>query len=111
MKTFTTLFFTFGLIFSLYAQPGYLDNSFGGTGIVEIQIFIFPNPASGSFEVSFASAANKIELEIYNLLGDQIYSGIYYESATIDCTYFPPGIYIVSFKSDAGVSTQKLVVE
>jgi len=71
---------------------------------------IFPNPASSQFAVSSVQISNGT-LEIFNLLGEKIYSTPYSESTTVNCELFPKGIYIVRLSDSEKQFNQKLVVE
>ena len=49
--------------------------------------------------------------EIFNLLGEKIYSAPYREQSTVNCEHFPPGIYFITLQTENGVAVQKLIKE
>jgi hypothetical protein len=69
---------------------------------------IFPNPATSSFSISSASLI-KAKIEIYNLLGEKIFSAADCRLLTVDCRLFPPGIYFVTLNTEKGTAVQKLI--
>ncbi len=84
------------------------------------EIVISPNPATFQFEVkSSAFGANSL-LEIFNLLGENIYSAAYREPSTvipipiaigtIGSELFPKGIYFVRLSDSEKQLTQKLLI-
>jgi ELWxxDGT repeat protein len=86
------------------------------TGISQIgnlntSIFIFPNPASSSFTIRSSSQLPNAQVEIYNLLGEKMYStGLTNKQQTVKIETLVNGIYIVKVK-DAGIQClQKLEV-
>ncbi|MDR0789928.1 MAG: leucine-rich repeat protein [Bacteroidales bacterium] len=67
---------------------------------------IYPNPTK---DVLSIACVDKIEsVEIFNLLGLQVYVGI---KTTIDVSNFAKGNYVVKVYTDKGVMTKKFVVE
>jgi hypothetical protein len=72
-------------------------------------ILIFPNPATNQFTVSSSQSAES-QLEIYNSLGEKIYSTVYSEPTTVNCEYFPRGIYFVRLSNSENQFTKKLVI-
>jgi len=70
---------------------------------------LFPNPATNQFTVS--SEQNQPgELEVYNMVGEKIYSTAFSERITINCEHFPGGLYFIKLLSENGSSTQKLLI-
>ena len=74
---------------------------------------ISPNPATNTFTVLFSAPVKNSELEIYNILGKQIYfnRALGCGLLTVDCGLFPSGIYFVKIESENGNSVQKLIIE
>ena len=73
-------------------------------------LLIYPNPTEGKFQISnFKSQASSIE--IYNINGKRIYSGITNESVTdIDLTGYSKGLYFVKMSNERWVKTGKVMV-
>jgi|GEM_PF-2209737 len=76
----------------------------------DLSFIISPNPAVSQFEIRSNASIIK-SIEIYNMLGEKIYSAVVNGSpAEIDCKHFPRGIYFVHV-SDEPKMVRKLVVE
>ena len=72
---------------------------------------IFPNPTSGNFRIKTGIVVNS-QLEIFNLLGEKIYSAILNEpEKEIELKNAAAGIYFVRVSEWERVYTQKLVIE
>ncbi|MCX6274764.1 MAG: T9SS type A sorting domain-containing protein [Bacteroidetes bacterium] len=71
-----------------------------------------PNPTTGQFVISSTEFADKNSLiEIFNTLGEKIYSVAYRDGSTVNCEHFRPGIYFVRLGDSEKQLIQKLVVE
>ncbi|HRH03494.1 MAG TPA: SBBP repeat-containing protein [Bacteroidia bacterium] len=85
-----------------------------GLGINEnvsnTSIAIFPNPAKNEFSIS--SISTIIEIDIYNFLGEKIYT-LYtnkkYEN--VNCKDFASGIYFLQITTSLGIENRKLLIE
>lgn len=77
-----------------------------------IVISIFPNPTSGIFYIA-SSIFTVSTLEIYNVLGEKLYSAkINSEKTEIDVSNQPKGIYFCKVLLDDGrIEVQKVVVQ
>lgn len=76
------------------------------------EIIISPNPTTGQFVISSTEFADKNSLiEIFNTLGEKIYSAVYHEGLTVNCELFPPGIYFVRLSDSQKQLIRKLVIE
>lgn len=90
---------------SLYAQ-----------GILALQtksISIYPNPNNGKFTISLKNSILKMQVDIYNTLGQKIY-----ESSTrsplseneIDFSLYPKGIYFIKINDGDNNYTDKIII-
>jgi sugar lactone lactonase YvrE len=77
-----------------------------------VQFMVYPNPSSGVFTLQASKVAvTPGKLQVYNSVGQVIYAvNIAAQYATIDLSEQPTGIYYVSFKSESGVFSEKLMV-
>jgi len=88
-------------------------------GIVELdelQLKLSPNPFHDKIQISCSAVYNHsiFAIEVYNLLGENIYSEIHTKSQLpieIDLTNPPPGIYVVKIQTDEGVFSEKVIKE
>jgi hypothetical protein len=74
------------------------------------EIVLSPNPATNQFAISSTQLTNG-QLEIYNSLGEKIYSSPFDQQQKIDCENFPKGIYFVTLSNSENVLTKKLLVD
>ena len=100
------------LIFEFYKE---LDPEDPITGIAnevnadELSFTVSPNPTSGEFTVTLADNA-EASVEVVNMAGQVVASQKIVGSASINKS-LTAGVYTVVVKTNAGVSTQKLVVK
>ncbi len=73
----------------------------------ELSLICYPNPASSSFMIQSEDVEN---VEIYNMLGNKVFSGAVNGSRQIDVTDFDNGVYVVKMYNEGKTSTGKLVV-
>jgi hypothetical protein len=76
------------------------------TGVEEI--FLFPNPASGHFDLS--SDEKILDIRIYNLHG-QLMPFTFLSTHRIDCSKFSPGIFLVDIHTKNGNMRRTLVIQ
>jgi hypothetical protein len=77
-------------------------------------IAIFPNPNNGIFSVFFKNTDLKAEIEIYNVLGEKIYSTLNFNQQNenrIDLSNFSRGIYMAKVHCGMKFYTKKIVVQ
>lgn len=75
---------------------------------------IYPNPSNGIFHFSFDNILKGNDaLEIYNMLGEKVYSADLKQQTTneIDLSMSPKGIYLVQVYEGAKVYNRKIVVQ
>ena len=78
-----------------------------------IEVVIDPNPNSGTFTVLFDQAYQKIEIDIYNMHAEEVFSSVVINSMekmlSLDA---PKGIYLVMLTSQSGYTTaRKMIIE
>jgi len=73
-------------------------------------ISIYPNPTSGIFVI--ASGAKQSHIEIYNVLGEEIYrsSVIGHQSSVVDISSQPSGIYFLKVQTEQGSAVKKIII-
>jgi hypothetical protein len=93
------------------------------TGINELTdlstIFVYPNPASDYIQVSSKSSGRQVgelnavtHIEIYNLLGENIYGSQFIGNSspiTITISSFPSGLYVLKMTNNRGTEFRKFV--
>ncbi|MBZ9651618.1 T9SS type A sorting domain-containing protein [Psychroflexus montanilacus] len=74
---------------------------------------LYPNPTQGNFSISGRDLEQGTELEIYNMIGQQVYKKSLTGQSTIEVTDFnaTTGIYLVKLKTNQGEKTFKLIKE
>lgn len=85
------------------------------TGINEIstkeQVTIYPNPAQSTITIELAKS-EKVNLTIYNVLGEIVYTSIISNSQTqINIANLSKGIYFLQLQSDKTLSNKKFIKE
>jgi titin len=95
----------------------FAENSGITVGVKEITsnkgFSVYPNPASSEIEVSIGQEAVS-SIEIYNLLGEMIYTTSNVKQQTtneIDISSFPVGAYFIEIKTEKGYEIKKFVKE
>lgn len=72
------------------------------------QIVIFPNPTSNYFEMTGLNQS-AVQVEIYDLLGRRVQSGIFADGERMDVSTLKPGTYIVRITDDQ-IVVRRLIV-
>jgi hypothetical protein len=81
---------------------------------IDQKIKLYPNPTKGQITLTLGTSQNhESRVEIYNLMGTQVFSKVFYNSSseTIDLTGNPTGIYIVKVIVDGVCYEEKIVKE
>lgn len=76
-------------------------------------INVYPTPSNGTLTIeSVRELGEKTELEIYNVVGEKIYSinNTPLNNTTIDLSNQPNGIYFITIKTEEGVVTKKVII-
>ncbi len=75
---------------------------------VNNSITLYPNPTNNEVSVSSESLINSIE--IYNSLGQKVYTEtINSKEKTIDISSLPSGVYVLGAKTDDGIMRKKII--
>ncbi|HWY98113.1 MAG TPA: glycoside hydrolase family 44 protein, partial [Bacteroidia bacterium] len=76
-------------------------------------LVIYPNPSSGVYTVELKVNSEQLKVEVYNMLGEQVYSqySIPNTQFSLNLSNSPNGIYILRIESANGVVTKKLIKE
>ena len=96
---------------------GVLTNSINAQVILALQtksISVYPNPNNGKFNISLKNSISKMQVTIYNALGQKIY-----ESSTrsplpeneIDFSLHPKGVYLIKINDGESNYTDKIVIQ
>jgi Ni,Fe-hydrogenase III large subunit len=91
----------------------YVDSVTTGVHVndVNASLSVYPNPSKGIFTIEAKNKANgAMQAEVFNHLGERVYSAMLNESGRIDLSDKPEGVYFVQVKSAAGVLTKKIIV-
>jgi Secretion system C-terminal sorting domain len=92
------------------------DNAVSVTPQIAGQFSISPNPAQGHTRLSYTlDAADNVQVEVMNLLGERVSMVVKGEQAAGSYTYdlganLAAGVYMVRMQSSAGVTTHKVVL-
>ena len=71
---------------------------------------IYPNPTTGEFGVS-STEFGEGRLDIYNIVGEQVYSQIINQKSEIINPQLPSAVYFIKVSNSEKASVQKLVVQ
>jgi hypothetical protein len=99
-----------------YGNQFYMDNvNIKGNNILSNnvvqanQILIYPNPNNGTF--SIISNYEKLNYEVYNLVGEKIKSGnLNYRANKIEIPGLKSGIYLIVFKNRKTTINKKITI-
>lgn len=93
--------------FVYYSQSTEIEDPMNNSSIT-----LYPNPTDGLFNVRFVEMEGEKTVSIFSLDGDLLRMGRYKgESAEINLTGYPTGIYLVRIVSDNNVVTKRLFVK
>jgi hypothetical protein len=76
-----------------------------------VEASLYPNPTKGSFRISGANLGEDAKIEIYNMIGQQVYKTDLKNQSTTEITNFngSAGVYLVKLKTNQGERTFKLI--
>ena len=96
-----------GTIITLCINVGISEFSASGNSIS-----IFPNPAEDNFMVSINAELINVQVEIFNVFGEKVYSAqLKSLQETINAKQFSSGIYFVKVSNGQNQYTKKLIIE
>jgi len=70
---------------------------------------VYPNPTTGKFTMQMSRYENA-QIEVYNIMGEKVYSTIITNRSSTINLDAPNGIYFLQLKTDQGVATKKLII-
>jgi hypothetical protein len=74
----------------------------------EINPFVYPNPATGSFSIRGSANAT---INIFNLVGEEVFAALMQDQTEeIDCSGFAAGFYIVKVSANGQSKTQRIII-
>lgn len=77
----------------------------------DYKINIYPNPATSEFKIECPGLSYRARIEIFNMLGEKIYSVAYKSKSQTINNKLSPGIYFVRLSDSKKQLTRKLVLE
>ena len=75
----------------------------------EPELIIFPNPVTDHFTFNKNGLPDGVDLSIYNMLGECVYSVKDYRLKTVDCRLFSSGIYYLEIRTPEKLSRHKFM--
>jgi hypothetical protein len=93
--------------FSLVFEPESLST--GDINLVSLSLY--PNPTQGSFRISGMDLGQDTQVEIYTMIGQQVYTANSKGQSTLEITDFKgaTGVYLVKLNTNQGEKTFKLL--
>jgi Leucine-rich repeat (LRR) protein len=79
----------------------------------KLDFAIYPNPNSGNFYIKVKEVTKELYVEVYNLLGEKVYSKKDFntENMSINLKNQAKGIYTLKIIIDTGTITKKVIIE
>jgi hypothetical protein len=76
-----------------------------------VEASLYPNPTKGSFSINGVNLGEDAKIEIYNMIGQQVYKTDLKNQSTTEITNFngSAGVYLVKLKTNQGERTFKLI--
>ncbi|MEO8086381.1 MAG: T9SS type A sorting domain-containing protein, partial [Bacteroidota bacterium] len=88
------------------------------SSIYNFQFTISPNPVVDKFTIhsrwlsgSQFTIGAAIDISIYNIVGEKVFSAVDCRLRTVDCRLFPSGIYFIKATSSTGIAVAKFIKE
>ena len=88
-----------------------VDNINAASGLTDI----YPNPSSGKFSIKSSVVSNQSSVEVYDVLGKQVYSQFFIVDFPISIDLFsnPSGVYLYRVIANNGelIGEGKLIIQ
>ena len=96
---------------SFYQDCPFLENVNEVT--IESSVTIYPNPSSGTVSLIFKDNYTPNSIDLLNITGVLIKSFNYsdFYSGSVNLPDMPDGIYLLKFRSDQGISVEKICIQ
>lgn len=82
----------------------------GEMGTVDVDVseklILYPNPSTDFFKI-VSDSKEKVDVQIFNMSGQQLLQGKYLPNSSIDIRTFAPGIYIVKINDKSNLKLIK----
>jgi sugar lactone lactonase YvrE len=82
----------------------------GVNTLTENNVNIFPNPSTGTFTVQMNTTPDNATIEVFNVVGQQVYSSALDQQQTTISLNQPAGVYNVVIKTNGGRITEKVTI-
>jgi hypothetical protein len=79
--------------------------------IKDKSIVFYPNPVSDKLVIERNGNSEKVNFEIFNAMGQNVYKGDFSEKAIVETTAFPTGVYLIRFECGNTVEVDKLIIK
>jgi len=82
----------------------------GTNTLTENNVSIFPNPSTGTFTVQSNTIPDNGTIEVYNVVGQQVYTTTIDQQQTVVSLNQPAGVYNVVINTNGGRITEKVTI-
>jgi hypothetical protein len=79
--------------------------------VVEGFTAIYPNPVSDELVIENKGVNDKIYFEIYNAIGQMVFSGNFTGKTIVQTSAFPTGVYLIKLSAGKTVEIKKIIKE
>ena len=83
----------------------------GTTALTSNDVTFFPNPSTGTFTIQTSFVPDNCTAEVYNIIGEKVFSTSVSQQQTIVNLNQPAGVYSIKLRSKEGVITEKVTIE
>lgn len=87
------------------------DENFNTSGFEKISVDIYPNPVKGNYLNIKLNNNSAYRIEVYNILGENIYGQHIANTTTIDVEGWNSGVYFLRVFNSSTAATVKLVIQ